>query len=191
MNAIQSLNVGETLLHKAIKTADAVTGTGYQLEFAEKVMTGSAGPNLLALFNADDQRFSSGARRCWIKISMVQASALFGINLGDDAAWTVNPETGKEELVIDQLNPEIQGKRLRIRVMESTTPFNDYQAANPERAAKRKGKDGDFLYHKGQMIYSNTELVALPAGQEPVHTLLAADAATVSASSTISDEVGM
>jgi hypothetical protein len=191
MNAIQSLQTGETLLHKAIKTADAVNGTGYQLEFAEKVQTGSAGPNLLALFNADDQRFSSGARRCWIKISLLQASALFGINFGDDAAWAINSETGKEELVIDQLNPEVQGKRLRVRVMESTTPFNDYQAANPERAAKRKGKDGDYLFHKGAMIYSNTELVALPVGQEPVHTLLATDAVTAPATSAISDEVGM
>lgn len=184
---IANLTVGQVLLVKAIKTKDSLTGTGYQLEFAEKVQSsGAAGINLLAAFNADDNRFSSGARRGWLKTTIMQASRYLGINLGDDAAWVMNPETGKEELELGILNPEFQGLRMRLQVQESTVPFNDYQAQNVSVAAKRKGKDGEFITHNGKNIFSNVTVVALPANEEPGHVFLKAD--TVSVRAEIVDE---
>ena len=190
---IAALTVGQVLLVKAIKTADTLNGTGYQLEFAEKVQADSKGTgvlNLLQVFNADDARFGSGARRAWMKISMLQANTLFGINLGDDADWALNPETGKEELPIGMLNPTFNGLSVRIQVTESTVPFSDYQRDNVEKSAKRKGKDGDYIFHKGKHIFSNAVPVGCPEGVSPEHTFLAADAVTVPASQIVDETLG-
>jgi hypothetical protein len=189
---IANLTVGQVLLVKAIKTNDSVTGTGYQLEFAEKIQArGVEGvTNLLQLFNADDQRFGSGARRAWLKTTPVQAASLLNINLGDDANWIMNPETGKEELELGILNPTVNGMDMRIRVTESTVPFSDYQRDNVEKAAKRKGKEGDYIFHKGKHIFSNTEVVGCKEGVSPEHTFLTPDPVSVPANSIVDETLG-
>lgn len=189
---IANLTVGQVLLVKAIKTNDSVTGTGYQLEFAEKIQSRNTDgvTNLLQLFNADDQRFGSGARRAWLKTTPVQAASLLDINLGDDANWIMNPETGKEELELGILNPTVNGLDMRIRVTESTVPFSDYQRDNVERAAKRKGKEGDFIFHKGKHIFSNTEVVGCKQGVSPEHTFLTPDPVAVPQDQIVDETLG-
>ena len=190
--AIVNLQPGQVLLVKATKTKDsaAADGVGYQLEFAEKIRsTDAGGPSaVLAMLNADDTRFGSGARRSWVKTTTIQAAAYFEVNLGDDAAWSINPESGKEELPIGVLNPTMNGLRVRLQVNESLIPRHDYQRDNVTKAAKRKGKDGDFIYSNGKHIFSNTDVTLCKEGVDPTHTYLAVDAAPVAATADIVDE---
>ena len=192
--AIVNLQPGQVLLVKAIKTKDnaAPSAVGYQLEFAEKIRsTDTQGPGaVLAMLNADDTRFGSGARRAWVKTTMTQASAFFGVNLGDDANWAINSESGKEELVIGKLNPTMNGLRVRLQVNESLIPRNDYQRDNITRAAKRKGKDGDFIFSGGKHIFSNTDVTLCKEGVDPTHTYLSVDATPVAASEIVDETLG-
>jgi hypothetical protein len=74
------------------------------------------------------------------------------------------------------LNPvaNIAGEQipLKLEVVETTTP-TEYQAANLETAAKRRGKDGTFVTHKGMYIFANTRIAFHKAN----HVFLEADAA--------------
>lgn len=187
---LEALEAGQTLLVQAVKTStDKI-----QLEFAEK-LGGAEGVNLLAMFNADDARFKSGARRAWLTSTVLQASTQFGINFGDDADWTTDPSTGKQVLPIGILDPSILkgAVRLRVQVSETTVP-TQYQADNIDKAAKRKGVDGDFITCKGKYIFSNTTVVAVPVGENPKHILLPSDESSVPVQATadrIVDEAGM
>jgi hypothetical protein len=88
----------------------------------------------------------------------------------DDADWTTN-DSGKEVVAIGILNPTINGKHLRLQITETITPRSEWDTENIEAAAKRKGKDGDFITHKGYHIFTMTDMVL----GEPKHTFLEAD----------------
>jgi len=64
--------------------------------------------------------------------------------------------------------------RFRVQITETTEP-TEWQAENLERAAKRAGKDGDYITHSGDYIFSNSDMIVLPEGEEPKHTWLTAD----------------
>jgi len=196
MNIEQKLNAlktGETLLVKALKTRT----NKIQLEFAERINSVEGNPNsLLAMLNASDPKFTSGARRAWIPVEVSDAATLFNINLGDDAPWTLTA-SGKDELVLGILNPTVTDMRVRVLVNETTVPRDKYQADNVQTTAKRKGANGDFIKHKGQYIFSNTSVALLHEGASPEHVLLTADVETVAPlqvveqAATIQDEVGI
>lgn len=164
---LDQLNPGETLLIEAIKVANGKI----QLHFAE-VLEQEREPNVLAMFNQGDDRFAQGgkARHCWKVAEPAAASTLFNVNLMDDAEWTMN-DSGKEVVQIGILNPTINGKRLRVQITETITPRSEWDTENVDQAAKRRGKDGDFITHKGYHIFTNTDMVL----NEPVHTFLEAD----------------
>ena len=189
-NQISNLTSGHTLLVQAVKTANP---SKIQLEFAEKTqgMEGNANA-LLSMLNASDDRFTSGARRAWVTAEITDASRMFGINFGDDADWVMDPTLNKEVLPLGILDPSLNGFLLRIQI-EETTDGTEWQTQNIDSAAKRRGKDGDFITHNGKYIFSNTRVVPLKKGQEPKHVLLAADSATSSVESigdVIVDETG-
>ena len=164
---LDQLNPGETLLIEAIKVANGKI----QLHFAE-ALEQEREPNVLAMFNRGDDRFAQGgkARHCWKIAEPAAASNLFNINLMDDAEWTMN-DSGKETVQIGILNPTINGKRLRLQITETITPRSEWDTENIEAAAKRKGKNGDFITHKGYHIFTMTDMVL----SEPKHTFLEAD----------------
>ena len=186
---LSALKTGETLLVQALKTKNP---NKVQLEFAERVRSveGNAG-SLLGILNKSDARFTSGARRAWMTAEIADVAELLNINVGDDADWTLT-ETGKDVLLLGILNPEIQDMRLRLQINETVEP-TEWQAENIDTAAKRKGAEGDFIKHKGQYIFSNTEVVLMKKGENPEHTVLTADSAPVAAtaSAKIKDEVGL
>jgi len=186
---LSALKTGETLLVQALKTKNP---NKVQLEFAERVRSveGSAG-SLLGMLNKSDDRFSSGARRAWMTAEISDVAELLDINVGDDADWTLT-ETGKDVLLLGILNPEIQEMRLRLQINETVEP-TEWQAENIDTAAKRKGADGDFIKHKGQFIFSNTNVVLMNGDDTPEHVVLTADAAPVAATvgAKIMDEVGL
>lgn len=186
---LSALKTGETLLVQALKTKNP---NKVQLEFAERVRSveGNAG-SLLGMLNKSDDRFSSGARRAWITSEIADVAELLDINVGDDAEWTLTPE-GKDILPIGQLNPTINGMRMRLQISETVEP-TEWQAENIDTAAKRKGADGEFIKHKGQFIFSNTNVVLMNGDDTPEHTVLTADAAPVAATvgAKIMEEVGL
>ena len=186
---LSALKTGETLLVQALKTKNP---NKVQLEFAERVRSveGSAG-SLLGMLNKSDDRFSSGARRAWITSEIADVAELLDINVGDDADWTLT-DTGKDVLPLGILNPKIHGMRMRLQIQETVEP-NEWQADNIETAAKRKGADGDFITHKGQYIFSNTNVVLMNGDDNPEHVVLTADTAPVTATvgAKIMDEVGL
>lgn len=189
---LAALVAGQVLLVKAIKTS--VPGK-VQLEFAEVINTRGVdgAPNPVALLNQDDPAFGVRPRRHWQTGTITAISKEMGLNLGDDAEWETNPETGKEEVDLGIMNPTMSGLPCRIRIVESLRG-TEWQEANTEKAAKRRGKDGDFITHKGCYIFNNTQLTLIPAGQAVDHQLLEADAPTVTgikAEAPIRSEVGM
>jgi hypothetical protein len=170
--SLQGLQVGQTLLVSARKVA----GNKVQLEFAEIVKSQSNAVNPLALFNQSDDRFSQGgARRAWLTAEPKDAGQYLGIDLTDiNPNWTVDA-MGRELISLNILNPmaNIQGEEipLKVEVIETVTP-TDWQAANLDTSAKRRGKDGAFITHKGMYIFANTRIAFHKAN----HVFLEADA---------------
>ena len=187
---ISALVPGQCLLVQAVRTSNP---SKIQLEFAEKTRGLEGDSNaLLSMLNASDERFTSGARRAWVTAEIADASKMFGINFGDDADWVMDPDVNKEVLPLGIMNPEMSGFQLRVQI-EETLEGTDWQLKNIETAAKRRGKDGDYITHNGKYIFSNTRVVPLKKGVEPKHVLLQADAATTTIESTddiIVDETG-
>jgi len=175
---LDSLQAGETLLVRAIKTTNS---SKVQLEFAERMTSieGNSGA-LLGLLNASDARFSNGARRAWMTAEINDVAKQLDINCGDDADWEMDKELGKEVLPLGRKNQKLGEYRLRVKIAETVVP-TDYQKENLESSAKRRGSEGTFITHKGQYIFSNTEVVAMKGDAAPEHVILVADAAPVSA----------
>ena len=156
--SLQGLQVGQTLLVSARKVA----GNKVQLEFAEIVQSRSNTVNPLALFNKSDDRFSqAGARRAWLTAEPKDASAYLSIDVTEtNLGWSVD-SMGREVLNLNILNPvaNIEGEAipLKVEVIETVTP-SDWQANNIDTSAKRRGKDGAFITHKGMYIFANTRI---------------------------------
>ena len=176
---LDTLKQGETLLISARK----VGGEKIHLEFAEIVKSAN-NMNVLSILNKSDERFSSSARRAWVTAEPVDAEESFEINFGIDAGWEMT-EKG-EMLFLDVLNPTIGGTRCRLQINE-TTEATEWQSDNIETAAKRKGKDGPYITHEGDYIFSNTSIVM--SDDDPVHTVLQPDATTIASVDTTSGEV--
>lgn len=170
--SLETLQPGDVLLVEARKVA----GGKIQLEFAEIIVTADATPNVLAIFNQSDERFSgAGARRAWLTAEPKDAGANLGLDLSDaNENWTTNAK-GQEVLQLNVLAPKaIVGSNtfdMKVEVAETVVP-SAYQALNIETAAKRKGKDGEFILHNGQHIFANTRIAFNKAN----HVFLTADA---------------
>ena len=184
---LNTLQVGECLLTKAYKTkTDKI-----QLEFAEKVTAKNRPMSALTVLNSSDVKFSSGARRGWATAEITDASEIFGVNFGDDGEWYVGEKangTPCEMLDLNILNPIFNGTYFRVRIIESTEPtksqqdYADEMGFDVAEKAKRAGKDGDHILHKGQHIFMNSYVDLLPEGDNPQHVFLTADTATQSVS---------
>jgi hypothetical protein len=173
---LKTLKAGETLLVQAIAT----TTDKIQLEFAEVIQETARGSNILAMFNASDDRFLQKARRAWMTVQAGDAEKLLNLpegTLTGDEGWvetTVGRGTTKTVCPLNVLNPTVQGNRLVIQIVETNTP-TEWQALNIETAAKRRGKDGAFITHNGKYIFSNESVVF---ANQRKHTFLEADSST-------------
>lgn len=171
---LDQLQENQTLLLSARK----VNGNKIQLEFAELIKTAATSANPLGLFNKSDERFNVGnkARRAWLTAEVKDASAILGLDLSDSANWT-SDNMGREILILNVLNPiaTVNGTehRLCIEIVETIEP-TEWQASNLQTSAKRRGKDGAFITHKGMYIFANTRIVFDKAN----HILLEPDAVT-------------
>jgi hypothetical protein len=171
--SLDMIQENQTLLLSARK----VSGNKIQLEFAELIRTSTASVNPLGLFNKSDDRFNTGnkARRAWLTAEAKDASVILGLDLSDSANWSVDG-MGREVLELNVLNPvaTINGTdhQLKVEIVETIEP-TDWQAQNLQTSAKRRGKDGAFITHKGMYIFANTRIVFDNAN----HVMLEPDAA--------------
>jgi len=170
---LNTLKLGQTLLTRFRK----IEGGFVQMELAE-VKEGSRGLSAAFVFNQSDNRFSrNSARRAWQPATPADVQSALGISVGDDQAWEMD-EMGNETLTVNILNPtatyEGQEFNLRVQIVETTEP-TDWQRANINTAAKRKGRDGEFILHDGEYIFTRSSIVF----NEPVDVYLEADTAPV------------
>ncbi len=166
---LNTLKLGQTLLTRFRK----IEGGFVQMELAE-VKEGSRGLSAAFVFNQSDNRFSrNSARRAWQPATPADVQSALGISVGDDQAWEMD-EMGNETLTVNILNPtatyEGQEFNLRVQIVETTEP-TDWQRANINTAAKRKGRDGEFVLHNGEYIFTRSNIVF----NEPVDVYLKAD----------------
>ena len=170
---LTTLKLGQTLLTRFRK----IEGGFVQMELAE-VKEGSRGLSAAFVFNQSDKRFSrNSARRAWQPATPADVQSALGISVGDDQAWEMD-DMGNEILTVNVLNPvasfEGQEFPLRVQIVETTEP-TDWQRANINTAAKRKGRDGEFILHDGEDIFTRSSIVF----NEPVDVYLEADTAPV------------
>lgn len=152
-----NLNPGQMMLVRA----KGVAGGKVQLEFAQMVETSYTATGLTSLLNESDERFSKQKPRfAWETGEKADIQKVFGID--------VSALGQGEELEIGQLDPTVNGMPLNIQLIESTEG-TDYDYANIETRAKRAGKDGDFILHDGQNIFTTAKIVVGKAN----HVLLA------------------
>ena len=183
--SLETLTPGQTLLVQARK----VNGGKLQLEFAEKLQAQDRPVNAISMFNMSDDRFSAGngARRAWLTVEPTDASTLLGVDL--EAGEYTTDQMGREIVSLNIANPTVNGQPLRVQIVE-TTEATEYDAQNIETRAKRKGKDGDFITHKGMYIFTQSTVVL----GEPNNVFLEADAAQsnsgILASHNVSVETG-
>ena len=170
---LNTLKLGQTLLTRFRK----IEGGFVQMELAE-VKEGSRGLSAAFVFNQSDNRFSrNSARRAWQPATPADVQSALGISVGDDQAWEMD-DMGNEILVVNILNPvasfEGQEFPLRVQIVETTEP-TEWQRANVNTTAKRKGRDGEFILHNGEYIFTRSSIVF----NEPVDVYLEADSAPV------------
>ena len=164
---LESLQQGDTLLVAVRK----VSGDKIHLEFAEAIQIGDRPASILSMLNESDARFSSRARRAWMTAEPNDASKYLGINFSaSNDNWYMS-EKG-EVMDLNILNPTINNIRCRL-VINETTDATEWQADNVETSAKRRGKDGDYITHKGNYIFSNTTIIL--TDDTPTHDMLEAD----------------
>ena len=151
---IDTLQTKNCLLLEAIKTKNP---NKVQLHFAEK--KGANTNSLLAMFNASDDRFSSKATRALISVEIEDAKKLLGVDLSATSdKWQMID--GKERMPLNIVNPVVlsNGQLIRVRVVETVTP-TDFEKTDPEKFAKRAGKDGDFITCNGDYIFMHKEII--------------------------------
>ncbi len=179
--SVENLNAGQALAVNARQVANGKI----QIEIAEKLESGSTFPPL-SIFNASDTRFTSKARRAWLTCEPSDASEILKLPSNPDGThflsdtnpgWMID-DAGRSIVPLNILNPQVDVNgnvhTLRLQVTETTTP-NEWQAANIETSAKRKGADGDYITHGGKYLFSNTMVVF----DQAEHTFLKGDEVTV------------
>jgi len=151
-----NLNDGKIVL----LSAKGVKGGKVQLTFVQQVETGKAPTSVVGLLNASDPRFSqSKPRYAWIAAQPEDIKTQFGFDVSDLAEGQI--------VEVGMHNPTINNIELNIQISE-TTEGDEWQVANFSKAAKRAGKDGDYIMHNGMYIYQRATVVL---GQ-PKHVLL-------------------
>tara|TARA_R110002074_G_scaffold116259_3_gene247482 strand:+ start:753 stop:1355 length:603 start_codon:yes stop_codon:yes gene_type:complete len=180
---LNSLKMGQVLLTQVRK----IGGGFMEMEIAE-VKEGSRGLSPAFLFNKSDSRFSANsARRAWQNATPSDLEELLGIKVDDAQNWEIN-DRGFEVLVMNILNPvaNYEGAEYVMRAqIQETITGDEYQVANVSKAAKRKGKEGPYILHQGNYIFTNASVVFT----EPQDIYLTAD--TTSTTSNVVQEAGV
>lgn len=133
-----------------------------QIEFAEKISNGRP-LAAAALFNADDDRFSSGAQRAWETASLTIAEQMFG----------KIPDGEASVEILKKLLPE-NGQQLRMQLTECLeSELNETELQYSENYLKRAGSDGNYFYTpNGDRVASRKRMIVVKEGEQPKNTFL-------------------
>ena len=168
---LTKLNVGDVAITRVRK----VSNGKIEVEFAEKMQREQSNStlNVLSLLNAGDPAFEQKARRAWVIGTADNVAKLFNL---DGAKLVVLEEGASLEVFIKNPSIEISGIKYNYKVViEETTTPTDFQLANVQTSAKKRGKDGDFITSNGKYIFSNTVVRGIREGEATPHILLPAD----------------
>ena len=194
---LDALKTGQTLLTKVIKTKkDGMV----QIELAEKI----SNPNAASALGEGFQTFYSFAngstgnpRRFWDPIEAIYLETMLNVtNLDiENGVYTLNPDTGKEEMELNILNPtayvdpqtgEAVELRMRGRIIE-TVEGREYDIDNNRYKINPSTKDpvlhgGNHIYNRNQILFVQdiSDDLVLP------HIFLASD--TVSVTSKVEND---
>jgi hypothetical protein len=170
--SLDTLKVDDVILTHVEKTASG----GYRAEFVEHINRGGTGSDdVLAMMNASDPRFQRGSKTyTWVPATITDVETLLnidGLDIENMEFVSITSKSGKVRQVVplNILNPEFNGKRLRVEITETTTP-TDWQKAN-DTGYKVNPATGETLEKDGQKIYRNTRMTI----NEPVHTFIQHD----------------
>lgn len=143
--------------------------TKVQMIIGERIELPNRSDDVLAEMNASDDRFSKrGVRYHWLTSELEDIKRVFG----DEYYTNAVDAKANETLVAYHVeNPTMSGKPLRIQIIESNQPRNQWDIDNLERSAKRAGAEGEYLLANGMPIFSRTKVVK--SDTDPVHELLA------------------
>ena len=163
----QILKVGDVKITNARKVKNGKVELTFQenIQLVENI-------SALSLLNQDDEAFRRKNTYAWVNTSVASAAKFF--NLDEEMVKKLESLQYHESVELDIINPTHQDKVFRIRIIESITP-DEYQEQDIEKHAKKRGKDGSFIYHKGNHIFRRQEVVVLDKEEEPLHILLKAD----------------
>lgn len=157
-NLIANMQEGESLVRSVKKSK----GTKVRIELAEKIVNptlrGGNSNELVQLVNESDDRFNTEAKalRAWLSGEPTDVAKYFPALA--DAIDTVVAGGEGTEVLVGALNLSHEGNRLRVQVIESTTP-DKWQAANPEKAMKTAGDGGAVIRSGGLPVYRKTTVV--------------------------------
>ncbi len=172
--SLDTLKSGQTLLQSIRK----VDNGKYQLTLIERVSTSSNDVVVgdeemidgLAELNYGDDRFSNTSDYyAWPTVSAEGINRILGggfdVNAQEFETYTTKSGAVAERVMTNVLNPvsesdgSTSGKRMRVRLMESTTPTewqskNGGYKINPQ-TSEPLTKDGKFIYRNNRCVFTN------------------------------------
>lgn len=172
--SLDTLKSGQTLLQSIRK----VDNGKYQLTLIERVSTSSNDVVVgdeemidgLAELNYGDDRFSNTSDYyAWPTVSAEGINRILGggfdVNAQEFETYTTKSGAVAERVMTNVLNPvsesdgSTSGKRMRVRLMESTTPTewqskNGGYKINPQ-TNEPLTKDGKFIYRNNRCVFTN------------------------------------
>jgi hypothetical protein len=158
---------------------------GLQAEFKGVIV--KQGMNPLALMNEGDSRFTQDStRHAWLTVNAASINKIFNVSL--DALQALKEG---ESLELNLVAPKYNGVPFQIQVVESLSPFNEWEAENWKKAAKQLtidekvvasarisktaevdqclGQQGYFT-KEGRLIFSKAVVVLQDVA--PIHTFI-------------------
>jgi hypothetical protein len=187
-NKAEKLTTGDVLLISAKQTKDYTNTSMVTLEWAEKMPSSATGRRKITavqLLNTSNEKFSSGAQRCWESYTTADLKEFLGLDTSPNSkAWYIDTSKDGESIMrmdLGILNPAtIVNDEIcfwKMEINESTEP-DAYQAENAEATCKTAGKGGTPITHEGQLVWRNTEMILFQPSDsetEAIHTYLKSD----------------
>ena len=160
----KDLRIGDTILLSMTR----VDRGKIMVEVGERVIKNT---RAIVVMNQSDSKYTPGIRRAKFPAEPYDILVGLGISV-DDLDWELNDDF-EDYVELNYLNPTYKGVKLRVQVTETTTPSRLEHVLDPEKYAKRKGKDGELVKSKGEYVFSNTDCVL--TNNEPEHTFIKSD----------------
>jgi hypothetical protein len=191
-NEVGKLSTGDVLIISAKQTKNYNETSMVTLEWAEKMpssITGRKKITATQMLNKSNEKFSSGAQRCWESYTAVDVQDILGIDVSSGSKdWYLDTSKDGDSIMrmdLNILNPvSIHNEEKcywKMEITETTEP-DAYQAENAEATCKTAGAGGEPITSGGELVWRNTEMILfVPSDVDTAaaHTYLQADARKV------------